>query len=318
MDEERYAAEFLAADRALADARLRALRGVQRRPARPPRPAQQRLLAAGAVHRARALRPQRVRPDAAVEPARLVRVRARERRGARRGGGQEELSDEAVALEEVYLGLRTSDGLAPDLLPPDTVAAWTEAGWAQTIAGPGPADPGGVAAPRRPGGGSLRRSRRRHLGARLGAAAADLRAGGHVGILAHPVALIGAAGADGRAGRQVCGCSSEPRIMKSALVRQISAQSSSRRTESLVEPGRALAGESGARPSRGRCGGSWYSPRCTAPSCAGAGSCGWPYVLHWVGMSGSPGLPRGPRTLGPGRGAVNPNRFPEPCPQPTS
>lgn len=49
--------------------------------------------------------------------------------------GLEELSADAVALEDVYLGLRTADGVEPDLLPPDTVAAWTEAGWAQTISG---------------------------------------------------------------------------------------------------------------------------------------------------------------------------------------
>jgi oxygen-independent coproporphyrinogen-3 oxidase len=47
-------------------------------------------------------------------------------------GGTEELSDEAVGLEEVYLGLRTSDGLPSGRLPPETVAAWTGAGWART------------------------------------------------------------------------------------------------------------------------------------------------------------------------------------------
>jgi oxygen-independent coproporphyrinogen-3 oxidase len=46
--------------------------------------------------------------------------------------GWEELSDGAVALEEAYLGLRTTDGVAADRLPADTVAAWTEAGWATT------------------------------------------------------------------------------------------------------------------------------------------------------------------------------------------
>jgi oxygen-independent coproporphyrinogen III oxidase len=48
-------------------------------------------------------------------------------------GGAEELSDEAVGLEEVYLGLRTSDGLPDDRLPADTVAAWTAAGWAHAV-----------------------------------------------------------------------------------------------------------------------------------------------------------------------------------------
>jgi oxygen-independent coproporphyrinogen III oxidase len=48
--------------------------------------------------------------------------------------GREELSDGAVALEEVYLGLRTSDGVPPGLLPDETVRAWTGAGWARTAA----------------------------------------------------------------------------------------------------------------------------------------------------------------------------------------
>ena len=40
-----------------------------------------------------------------------------------------------MALEEVYLGLRTSEGLASGLLPPETVAGWTRAGWAQSTVG---------------------------------------------------------------------------------------------------------------------------------------------------------------------------------------
>jgi oxygen-independent coproporphyrinogen III oxidase len=48
--------------------------------------------------------------------------------------GREELSDGAVALEEVYLGLRTTDGVPPGLLPDETVRAWTGAGWARTAA----------------------------------------------------------------------------------------------------------------------------------------------------------------------------------------
>jgi oxygen-independent coproporphyrinogen-3 oxidase len=43
----------------------------------------------------------------------------------------EQLSDEAVALEEIYLGLRTSDGLPAGRLGPETIEAWTGAGWAR-------------------------------------------------------------------------------------------------------------------------------------------------------------------------------------------
>ena len=46
-------------------------------------------------------------------------------------GGTEELSEEATALEELYLGLRTSEGLPPVRLPENTITAWTEAGWAR-------------------------------------------------------------------------------------------------------------------------------------------------------------------------------------------
>jgi oxygen-independent coproporphyrinogen-3 oxidase len=45
--------------------------------------------------------------------------------------GSERLSDEAVALEETYLGLRTTHGLPADQLPIATVTAWTGAGWAR-------------------------------------------------------------------------------------------------------------------------------------------------------------------------------------------
>jgi oxygen-independent coproporphyrinogen-3 oxidase len=45
--------------------------------------------------------------------------------------GTEELSEDAIALEELYLGLRTAEGLPAVRLPEDTVTAWTEAGWAR-------------------------------------------------------------------------------------------------------------------------------------------------------------------------------------------
>jgi coproporphyrinogen III oxidase-like Fe-S oxidoreductase len=44
--------------------------------------------------------------------------------------GSESLERDAVALEELYLGLRTREGIPGDRLPPDTVKAWIEAGWA--------------------------------------------------------------------------------------------------------------------------------------------------------------------------------------------
>jgi oxygen-independent coproporphyrinogen-3 oxidase len=48
--------------------------------------------------------------------------------------GEEWLDDSAVALEETYLGLRTSEGVPASGLPDEVVAAWTRAGWA--LAGP--------------------------------------------------------------------------------------------------------------------------------------------------------------------------------------
>lgn len=50
--------------------------------------------------------------------------------GAAVAEGSEQLSDEAVALEEIYLGLRTTAGLPSGRLGPETVVAWTGAGWA--------------------------------------------------------------------------------------------------------------------------------------------------------------------------------------------
>jgi len=44
---------------------------------------------------------------------------------------REKLDDTAVALEELYLGLRTSDGLPENLIPPADALAWEAAGWAQ-------------------------------------------------------------------------------------------------------------------------------------------------------------------------------------------
>ncbi len=46
-------------------------------------------------------------------------------------GGGAELSDEAVALEELYLGLRTTDGLPAERLADGVLEQWCRAGWAQ-------------------------------------------------------------------------------------------------------------------------------------------------------------------------------------------
>jgi oxygen-independent coproporphyrinogen-3 oxidase len=49
--------------------------------------------------------------------------------------GRELLDATAVDLEEVYLGLRTSDGLALDRVPPSQVRAWEAGGWASADRG---------------------------------------------------------------------------------------------------------------------------------------------------------------------------------------
>ncbi len=50
--------------------------------------------------------------------------------------GSEVLDTERIRLEDLYLGLRTSDGLAADRLPPKIVEQWTDAGWATLTARP--------------------------------------------------------------------------------------------------------------------------------------------------------------------------------------
>jgi len=52
--------------------------------------------------------------------------------GASVVAGCEELTDEAIALEEVYLGLRTTDGLPSDRLPAHELRTWEAKGWAST------------------------------------------------------------------------------------------------------------------------------------------------------------------------------------------
>jgi oxygen-independent coproporphyrinogen-3 oxidase len=48
--------------------------------------------------------------------------------------GSELLDQEAVELEELYLGLRTLEGVPVERLPPETGNAWVDAGWA-TVSG---------------------------------------------------------------------------------------------------------------------------------------------------------------------------------------
>jgi oxygen-independent coproporphyrinogen-3 oxidase len=49
--------------------------------------------------------------------------------------GRESLDEAAVVLEELYLGLRTRDGIPPDRLSPETTASWAAHGWAELDAG---------------------------------------------------------------------------------------------------------------------------------------------------------------------------------------
>jgi oxygen-independent coproporphyrinogen-3 oxidase len=48
-------------------------------------------------------------------------------------GGQEVLGPEAVAMEEVYLGLRTREGLPESRLPSQVREAWIREGWAEAV-----------------------------------------------------------------------------------------------------------------------------------------------------------------------------------------
>jgi coproporphyrinogen III oxidase-like Fe-S oxidoreductase len=49
--------------------------------------------------------------------------------------GTERLDEAAVELEELYLGLRTREGVSGERLPPETAQAWIEAGWATACGG---------------------------------------------------------------------------------------------------------------------------------------------------------------------------------------
>jgi oxygen-independent coproporphyrinogen-3 oxidase len=49
--------------------------------------------------------------------------------------GRELLDNAAVALEQIYLGLRTAEGLALDQVPASRAQEWEQAGWAVQGAG---------------------------------------------------------------------------------------------------------------------------------------------------------------------------------------
>lgn len=135
VDEERYAEEFLAADRALVSQGFEHYEVSN---------------AARPGHRARhnsaywsrspfiGLGPSAHSGFGRTRQWNLREWSAYERASA--GGqslvaGSEMLSDEAVALEELYLGLRTTDGLPVERLDPEALTAWTGLGWAETADG---------------------------------------------------------------------------------------------------------------------------------------------------------------------------------------
>jgi oxygen-independent coproporphyrinogen-3 oxidase len=134
VDDERYAVEFLAADRALV------ARGYDHyevsNAARPGRRARHNsaywrrapFIGLGPSAHSGLGRERRwnVRDWAAYD--RLLAT------GASVVAGSERLADDAVALEEIYLGLRTSEGVPEDHLPTATAEAWTRAGWGRADA----------------------------------------------------------------------------------------------------------------------------------------------------------------------------------------
>jgi oxygen-independent coproporphyrinogen-3 oxidase len=55
--------------------------------------------------------------------------------GAQVVEGEERLEPAGVRLEELYLGLRTSDGLPAERIPPEAAGRWIASGWAETADG---------------------------------------------------------------------------------------------------------------------------------------------------------------------------------------
>jgi oxygen-independent coproporphyrinogen III oxidase len=129
-DEDRYAAEFLAAHAALGRAGLE-----HYEVSNAARPGHRARHNSGYWRRAPFLG---LGPSAHSGWGRYRRWNLRDWAAYQRAGeaghslveGEERLDDDAVALEQVYLGLRTIDGLPADRLPEETTGGWIEAGWA--------------------------------------------------------------------------------------------------------------------------------------------------------------------------------------------
>jgi oxygen-independent coproporphyrinogen-3 oxidase len=135
VDEERYAEEFLAADAALA------AHGYDHyEVSNAARPGHQARHNSGYWRRAPFIG---LGPSAHSGFGRTRQWNLREWAGYERAilagesvvAGQEVLADDAVALEQLYLALRTREGVGPDHLDAETRAAWLEAGWAQATPG---------------------------------------------------------------------------------------------------------------------------------------------------------------------------------------
>ena len=135
VDEDRYAAEFLTADTELGRAGFEHYEVSNS--ARAGHRARHNCAywRPGAVHRARPLGPQRLGPGATVERARVGGLPTAVDRGADPADGHEWLDDEALAIEELYLGLRTSEGLPADRIEAEARQRWAADGWAEVVGG---------------------------------------------------------------------------------------------------------------------------------------------------------------------------------------
>ena len=141
------------ADAVLGAGGVPALRGLQLRPSRSPGPAQQRLLAAGAVHRARARR-----PTAAWGGERQWNLRewaAYERADGRRAeSGSRAPSGWTTRPSSWRSSTRASGpvrGVPAERLPPEIAAAWVARRLGLALRRPGSALARGLAPARRPG-----------------------------------------------------------------------------------------------------------------------------------------------------------------------